>query len=280
MIKPLRLLLAALLTVFATGPPSFASGVVADGAVGGGPRADGQLLISNSGTGGHTIVSLEQLLGDDESAIESIGVLANGASRQQGSQFWRWVGGNNAVASFEASWSSHLTSAGADNTPLVLLGRNSVKLCAGATSTLPWQSSLPPMSWVDVRCPQRIAGYLVVGPSLGFGRHPLAGLTVEGLIEAGDASGGFSHRVLQAGYLPDAGAALVQAYNVQDHTFLPLIVAGSDVTVAYPGQRLGFYGAPPTARPQGTCSASDGSCIRMITDALAALGLASIKVVP
>ena len=50
-------LVAMLLATLLAAQPSFASGVVADDAVGGGPRPNGQLLISNSATGGHTIVS-------------------------------------------------------------------------------------------------------------------------------------------------------------------------------------------------------------------------------
>jgi hypothetical protein len=275
-----RLLLALVIVVPAAAQVAHGGGVIADGAVGSGPRPSGQLLISNAATGGHSIVTLDQTVVGEESAIESIGTLSDGAIQQQGAQFWRWVNGNSGSASFESSWSNHLTQNGADNTPLILLGRNSVKLCGGSTSGQPWQTSLPPTSWVDVRCSQRIAGYLVVGPDLDYDRHSQVGLTVEDGMELGDSYAGHVNHALQMGYSAGSGAAFVQAYHVQGGGFMPLIVAGSEMTIGYGGQKIGFLGATPVARPSGTCSVSGGSCARTIAAALAALGLASITVVP
>lgn len=284
-------LILALLLCFAS--PALAQmtpsgGAIIEGTIGSGPRPDGQVLISNEHTGGHTIVTLANYLAHEEAAFEGVGVLSNGHYQQQGAQFWRFVNGNNTAVpfgsdpGFESSWSMHLTKYGTDNTPIVLFGRNSLILCGGYTPLLPWEGmGLPPASWVDTRCGQSVRGSLNVGPDLSFSANYGVRLTVQERAEIGMLnSAGNIERALQLGYSSGGDTAYVQGYNPQLGQFLKLAVAGSEIQLGYSGHKVGFMGAAPVARPTVTCSVSAGNCFSAFAAALAALGLINNAVSP
>lgn len=276
MIRKLIVLALAL----ATGP-AIAAGYSADGYSNAGPRPDGQMLVTNRYTGGHTILTMEQTIPCEESAIESVGKLSNGQMWQQGAGFFRFVNCNNNAANFENSWSMHLTGAGYDYTPLVLLARNSAILCAGYTPTLPWEGAkLPPAAWVNVRCPQKVDGFQIVGPNLKYDRHFDVGMTVEGRGEFGDAKDGYIDQALQVGYSTGGQTAYLQGYANASGKFLPLVIGGSDISVGYQGQKVGFRGAAPINVPVVEGSWSDGSAQRSLARALAAQGLIVDRTTP
>lgn len=273
-------MMLALLAVGAV--PAIAGGYAADGYSNAGPRPDGQMLVTNRYTGGHSIATFEQHFAHEEAAIESVGTLSNGSQWQQGAQFWRWVNSNNNPANFESSWSMHLTGAGYDYTPLVLLARNSAILCAGYTPTLPWEGNkLPPAAWVNVRCPQKVDGYQIIGSDLKYDRHWDTGLTVQGRAEFGAAgSDGYIDQALQVGYSDGGRTTYIQGYSNGAGKFLPVVIGGSDVTVGYLGQKVGFRGVAPISVPVVQGSRSNGDALRSLISALEAQGLVVDRTTP
>lgn len=193
-------------------------------------RNEGQLILQNYPGSGHTIMSLDNVVADEESAIESVGRLSNGAVQQQGAEFWRWVDSDNYAAGFESVYGLHATKYGADYTPLLIWGRGSVLLGGGLTTNQRWHDPIPD-NWTEIGNRLMTRNYQVIGNNHAYYASPGFGLEVEGFAQFGTVDGnGFTNNAVQVGYSSGEQAGFIQAYN-NSSSFLPLIITATKTSV-------------------------------------------------
>lgn len=235
---------------------SSTGGVVIVGQIGSGIRPEGQLVLQNEVTSpGHTILSLYNVIANEEAAIESVGVLSNGAIQQQGAEFWRWVDGDNSPGAYEVVWARHLVRNGQDNTPIEVWGRNAVRVCRGDTANQSWNDP-PPENTFEVYTFARIGSYLNIGPNILYdpSNTETIRLSVEGGIEAGEVptagSGAGTMRYgFQAGWSDANDETYVQSRDTVAETFQKIGLYGSEIRIGDAGQKVGFGGVTPILPP-------------------------------
>jgi len=186
-----------------TQPYNFLHGISVTGSVGPGhARSDAQIEIDNL-AGGHVMFSFRNYDRTEEAAISYQGFLSDNSETQQAASFVRFVNDINTVGLWKSSYSIHLVGHGEDNTPFMLFSNNSIKLLAGATSGLPWNTAAD-ANVLDVSGTGHFRAIASVGT-------PTSGKAVNVFykINAGDDSG------------------YIQAFDYDTATFKPLTINAS-----------------------------------------------------
>lgn len=200
-------------------------------------RPEGQLILANSPTSGHAILSMAQQVAAEEAAWESVGYLDNAAIQQQGAWFWRWLNSNNVSTTFESLCAVHLTGYQEDNTPLILWGGNRVRLCGPSTTALSWNSPSP-VNWVDVYTSLLARTSLVAGSTHAYSTASSYALEVAGNAQFGDVDGSSNtNNAIQLGYSTGGVTAFFQAQN-NAGTKIPLLISASAISVTAVGGLL------------------------------------------
>lgn len=243
-------------------------------------RPEGQLYLSNvaSPPSGHTIITLDQLIADEEAAIEFVGRLSNAAIQQMCAQFVRWTGGDNDPATYNVVWAIHgVGGPGQDNTTLeVWFGSNSARVCRGDTSNESWNDP-PPDNVFEVWTEARVGTAVGIGPAMlsnaasPYVRTPTFNLEVQDRAQIGTMASGSMTTAVQVGHNGSTG--FIQSYNNVAGVFSPLALGGSAISVGNSGQQVGFMGATPVSRPTVTGSRGGNAALASLLTALAALGL-------
>jgi hypothetical protein len=258
------------------------NGLVLSGKINAGVRPEGQLQLYNDPADpGHTIISLVNAIAGEETAIESVGYLSNGATQQQGAWFWRWWRGINHFTTKEVVQATHLIKGTSDVTPQVILGRNTVILCGGATASEvpgyvpPWEWD-PPENFVWIYTKAKIGTSLFIGPTETHWDTNVAGqfrLEVEGRVAIGAVAGTAMGTALQMG-IGGATDTFIQSHD--GAVFRPMAISASDLTIGAAGQKLAFLGATPVVRQEvtGVLSAvTDPNAKAVLTSMLSAIAV-------
>lgn len=258
-------------------------GLFLTGWLGSGPRPRGQLTLQNldgipTTEENHVILTLFDLMADEEGAVEFVGRGSDGTAYQRGAAFARWWRGINNPATKEGLFAWHGVYAGQDNTPFIVLNRNTVIANAGDTSGKPWEWD-PPANFFWVYTKQKIGTSLFIGPSTKWDTNTGSGyrLEVEGHVAVGEVVGTAMGRSVQFGYSTAGDTGFIQAFD--GSAFRKLTINGSEISMGLVGQKLGFLGASPVVRPtvtgnlSGSTTAGNNAVLGSLIIALTNLGL-------
>jgi hypothetical protein len=178
-------------------------------------RPDAQLEISNSRTGGHALLSFENVISGEESAITFQAELSNGSIVQVGADFIRFVNDDNTYTTYHNIWGVHLVGHSTDNIPIMLFDNNSVVISAGATSGKPW-TTLPPDDTLVVGKALQLNGWTKMCPVSTLNTLPTTGKGLE-LAYRTDGTN-------------DCGS--ITSYDRDGNVFKPLQLAASKYTIS------------------------------------------------
>ncbi len=124
-----------------TGLFNLTDGLVVSGSVGPGHASPTAQIEIDNVDGGPSVFSMFQRSADSEAGISVTSILSDGSVVQQGSMFTVFVAGDNTFNSYATATGMHLIGSAGDTTPFVAFSNNAMKLLAGDTSGLPWDTA-------------------------------------------------------------------------------------------------------------------------------------------
>lgn len=195
-------------------------------------RPEAQLILSNTATSGHAILTLENQSAADECAWESVGYLSTGAYTQTCSMYCRFVNSDNTAASYHTAWGVHQAdSSGDDWSNLTVWSNNSVRLTGPNVGSLPF-NDMPAANWVDI--------YSYGKARLGFvaGDHAYSlastfALEVSGGMQVGDVDGSkVTDHAVRMGYSSGGATGYIESYRNSTSAYIPLLIQGSEINFA------------------------------------------------